>query len=243
MAPITVRGVKPFTWSYSKMKNFDACPKKHYETDVLKSVKEPDSETLKWGNTVHAGLAAYIEARDKAKKGLIADAGPIMTGLEPYKHHVENFLHGEGIIYVEQKLAITKDFAACGYFDPTVWFRAAGDAIKINHDVGLIVDWKTGKILEDSLQLALSAACVFAKHPEVQAVRSEFVWLKENATTREDFFRSDMPAIWRAVWPRIEELEHAHKTTTYPAKPGGLCEKYCAVKSCSHNGHRGGRIA
>jgi hypothetical protein len=77
---------------------------------------------------------------------------------------------------------------------------------------------------------------VFAHHPEVKKVRSEFIWLKEDATTRADFTREGMADIWRNVWPRVEALENAHTTMTYPAKPGPLCKRWCPVHVCPHHG-------
>ena len=226
MASITTRGIKPFTWSYSKLKNFETCPKRHYEVDLAKSVKEDESDSLLWGNQVHTHMAARCgEKRTPLPKS--------MTIYEPW---AERVVTSEGTILVEQRLALTLDFGDCGFFDANVWFRGVGDVIKLNGPVALTLDWKTGKILEDSVQLALTAACIFARFPEVKKVRSEFIWLKDNATTREDFTPADMPGLWKALWPRLEAMEHAHKTTTYMAKPGGLCKNYCPVSSCPHWG-------
>jgi hypothetical protein len=55
------RSTKPFAWSYSKLKNFEACPKRHYHVDIAKDFKEADSEALLWGNRVHKGLAIALE--------------------------------------------------------------------------------------------------------------------------------------------------------------------------------------
>jgi hypothetical protein len=228
MAIVTRRmgGPKPFTWSYSRLKNFEACPKKHFHVDIAKDIKEPDSEQLKWGNLVHDALAKRCGEKRT----------PLPTGMEKYEHWADKLVTSQGIIHVENKLALAKDFSACGFFDDNVWFRAVGDVIKINGSVALIIDWKTGKIVEDSVQLALSAACVFAKFPELKKIRSRFVWLKEQATSDQDFTPEDMPGLWKSLWPRIEQLEHAHNTTTYPAVQGGLCRNWCPVKSCPHNG-------
>lgn len=226
MAPITTRvGPRPFTWSYSRLKNFEACPKKHFEVEIAKNVKEPDGESLKWGNAVHEAFANRLSKNQAFPEGM-----------EMYEPWAQKLLTSPGNVYVENKLALTKDFAACEFFAHNVWFRAVGDVIKVNGDVALIVDWKTGKILEDSVQLALSAACVFAKYPEVKRIRSRFAWLKENATTDEDFTPEDMPNLWKHLWPRIEALEHAHNTTTYPASPSGLCKRFCPVASCPYFG-------
>ena len=54
---------KPFAWSYSRLKNFEVCPKRHYEIDIAKNIKEEESEALLWGNTVHRSCA------DRLSKG------------------------------------------------------------------------------------------------------------------------------------------------------------------------------
>lgn len=96
--------------------------------------------------------------------------------------------------------------------------------------------WKTGKILEDGVQLALMAQCVFAHHPEVEKLRTEFIWLKEDATTRADFTRGDMVAVWAGLLPRVTTLQNAHETMSFPPRPGGLCKRWCVVDSCPHRG-------
>jgi hypothetical protein len=229
--------LKPFAWSYSKLKNFETCPKRHWHVDINKDVKEEEGEALLWGNEVHKALANRI-----------AKNAALPAGMDKFERWVQKVVTGQGNpgvqVLVEQQLAINKDFGKTGWFpsdakragtgDP--WYRGIGDVIKIVGPVALIVDWKTGKILEDSQQLALMAACVFAHYPEVQKVRSLFVWLKDDAETKEDFHRNDMAAMWKHLWPRIEALKHAHDTTTYPAKPGPLCRRYCPVTACPHHG-------
>jgi hypothetical protein len=216
---------KPFSWSYSKIKNFETCPKRYWHLDVQRDVKEEEGESLQWGNMVHKALAERV-----------AKGTPLPKGMEPYEKWAERMLHGGGEILVEQKLAINKDFGPCSWFGDEAWFRGIGDVIKIVGTVALVADYKTGKIIEDGSQLALMAACVFAHHPEVQKIRSEFIWLKEDATTRADFARTDMPNVWRNIIPRVEALEHAHVRTEFPPKPGGLCRRYCPIKVCPHNG-------
>jgi hypothetical protein len=236
---VTIRhgGPKPFSWSYSKLKNYEVCPKRTWHIDHKKDVKEEEGESLLWGNQVHKALA------DRISKGVA-----LPKGMEKWEAWALKMIAGAGNpnvkLLVEQQLAINADFGATAWFpsdadkagtgDP--WYRGIGDVIKIVGPVALIIDWKTGKIIEDSQQLALMAACLFAHHPEVQKVRSEFIWLKENAETRADFDRADMPKMWAHLWPRIEALKNAVETTTFPAKPGGLCKRYCPVKACPHHG-------
>ena len=228
---------KPFSWSYSRLKNFESCPKKHWHVDIAKDFKEEESQQLADGNAAHDALARRISA------GVPIPPGFGQATVDLYEAWAARVSVGQGehnvAIYVEQKLCITKEFTHSGYFDKGAWFRGIGDVIKVvmtrAGGVALVVDWKTGKIIEDSVQLALMAQCIFATYP-VDRVRSEFVWLKEDASTSQTFSRADMPEFWAGLWPRIEQLEHAHNTTTYPAKPGGLCKKYCPVRDCPYYG-------
>jgi hypothetical protein len=218
---------KPFSWSYSKLKNYETCPSRYYHVDVRKTFKEDDdNENLKWGNMVHAALA----------KRLHEDV-PLPKGMQEYEKWCARIRAGSGYqLLVEQKLAIDSNFGASSWFGDGAWYRGVADAIKVVGPVALVVDWKTGKIIEDSVQLALMAACVFAHHPQVEKLRAEFIWLKEDATTRLDIARSDMPKFWSSTLPRVAQLEHAHKTTAFPAKPSGLCKRFCVVSSCPHHG-------
>ena len=226
MALITTRNKpKSFSWSYSKIKNYETCPKRHFHCDIAKDVKEEESEQLAWGNEVHKHLALRIAKGEK-----------LPAGMQAYDKWCTPILTSTGNILVEQKLAITKDFGPCSWFSDEAWFRGIGDVIKIVGPVALIADWKTGKIIEDSAQLALMAACVFAHYPEVVKVRSEFIWLKEDATTRQDFHRNNMPAFWATMLPRVKILQEASEKQIYPAKPSHLCRKWCPVSSCPHHG-------
>jgi hypothetical protein len=228
---------KPFAWSYSKLKNFEVCPKRHYNVDVIKAFKEEEGEALQWGNAVHKALA------NRCGKGKM----PLPHPMAGYEKWAERVTSGSNVtILVEQQLAIDEDFAPTKWFDKDAeragqgrpWYRGIADVLKISSSgqVALAIDWKTGKIIDDAPQLALLAACIFAHHPNVLKVRSEFIWLKENASTRQDFRRDEMAVIWKGLWPRIEALRLAHETLNYPPKPGFLCRRYCPVTSCVHHG-------
>ena len=217
---------KPFSFSYTKLKNFETCPKRHFHYDVAKDIVEPEGESLQYGNAVHEALANALIGK--------ADLPNHLKTFQPWVDQVLNTKHDK--LLVEQQLAITNEFEPCEWFGKDAWYRAKTDVVKITGRVALAIDWKTGKIQEDGSQLALMAQCVFAHHPEVQKIRTEFVWLKEDATTRADFARDDMAKVWAGILPRVKLLQHAHETTTFPPKPGGLCRKWCSVTSCPHQG-------
>lgn len=226
--PITTRSTpKEWAWSYSKLKNYEICPKRHFHIDIAKDVKEEESEQLAYGNNLHTHLANYV-----SKNVMI----PVPYNTPINQKWADIIRDAPGTTLVEQKYAIRRDHTPCTYFDHQTWYRGIGDVVKLMGQVGLIIDWKTGKIVEDSVQLALMAQCMFSHYPELQAVRAEFIWLKEDATTRQNFHRADMIPFWNSMKGRVDTLENASKTMTYPPKPGYLCRKWCPVTGCPHQG-------
>lgn len=225
--PSTTYGAKgkPFAWSYSKIKNYRACPKKHFHVDVAKDYKEDESEILTWGNEVHAALAKRL----KDKTGLPAT----MVQWEKLAAGIEKM---PGTLYVEQKYGLKADYTGCEFFGDGVWYRGIADVVAINDVRGMAVDWKLGKIIEDSMQLALMAACLFGHFPQLQQVDTVFFWLKDDAVTHQVFTRPDMISVWGAILPEVAQLQEAYRTMTFPPKPGGLCRKWCPVRSCPYNG-------
>jgi hypothetical protein len=219
---------KEWAWSFSKLKNYETCPKRHYEIDLQKAFAEKQEAggPLDYGKRVHEALAAALK-----NKAPIADAD--LSYLQPWADRV---LAGPGRILVEQKYAITRQFQPTAYFAPNVWYRGVGDVVQIAEPVAFVLDWKTGKIKVDSVQLMLMAQCIFAHFPAVQKVRSEFVWLQEDCTTPEYYTRQDVADAWFGLLERVGAMENAAKTMTYPPKPSGLCRNHCVVTSCPFHG-------
>jgi hypothetical protein len=221
------RATKDWSWSYSKLKNFEVCPKKHYEVDLAKTYVETQSDdpdsALNWGNRVHDAFKRALTGQEPLPAEMVAVG---------YQKWVDRVLKGPGDLLVEQKYAINRQFQKTSYFANDAWYRGIGDVVRLDKDIALILDWKTGKILEDSVQLMLMAQCLFSHYPALRYVRSEFVWLKEDCTTPELFSRQEVADQWVQLIERVNALEHASKTMTYPPKPGYLCKKYCPVESC-----------
>jgi hypothetical protein len=219
---------KPFAWSYSKLKNYESCPKRYFHVDVERSIKEEESDQLAYGNAIHKALANAISGKEPLP--------PTFKSVQPWVDKVCGGVMPNATLLVENQLAITEDLNPTEWFGKDAWYRGIADVIKIAGPVAVVLDWKTGKILEDGIQLALMAQCVFAHHPSVQKIRTEFVWLKEDATTRADFARDDMVKVWAGLLPRVTTLKNAHDGMNFPPKPNGLCRRFCPVKQCPHNG-------
>lgn len=239
-------GKKAFSWSYSKLKNYENCPKKHYEIDVAKNYTE-STAALDEGNRVHRSFAgAILKARGLPAVGAGNDRvepGPLADDLKEFDYLIKQVVDGPGEVLVEQQLAITEQFQPCEWFARNTWTRAKVDAIRLDGPVGFLWDWKTGKMKHDSIQLFLAAQAVFAHHPQVKLLKTRFVWLTECTPDQPDegftddlWHRRDMAAEWPAVLERVARIKEAARTLTYEPKPGGLCRAYCPVLSCPYHG-------
>ena len=216
---------KKFTWSFSRLRNFETCPKRHLEIDILKNYREEIAPggPLEWGGRVHKALELALG------KGV-----PLPPEMKDYQKYVDMVGKLPGKLFVEQKYAITVDFGPTQYFAPNVWYRGIGDVVKIAGTRGTILDWKTGAIKVDSVQLMLMAQCLFSHFPQIQRVHTGYIWLKDDATTVEVYDRRDMASSWVGLLDRVAQLEHAAATQSYPPKPSGLCIRWCPVVSCPH---------
>lgn len=215
-------------WSFSALESFETCPKKHFHTRVVKGVPEPPGEAASFGLLVHKVLEERLKG------------GPEITGAfacyEPYAVKVMSLVRPGGTLSAEQKIALTRDLKPTSWFAKDVWFRAVLDFGVDNGRTFITGDWKTGKHKPSSQQLELGAAAVAAVIPSAEVFRNIFLWLKEKKTDMATMTRDQAEGVWEKFVPRVERIDLAIQNGDWPAKPNGLCRKYCPVKSCKHNG-------
>lgn len=219
----------PVAWSYSSLSAFETCPKRYYLTKVSKEVKEPQTSATLWGNQVHKALELRITKHTPLPDG--------MQEFEPIAASVAAKAQG-GKIEAEQKMALTKTFTPTSWFGKDVWVRGITDFTIIKNGTAFIGDWKTGKPNPESAQLRLTAAMTMHQKPYINKVINAFVWLKTGEVTHETFTREDIPAIWQDFMPRTQRLDEAMESGKFPARPSGLCRKWCPVGKdrCEHCG-------
>lgn len=215
---------KSFSWSFSKLKNFKTCAKRHYEVDIQKNFQD-GSEQLVWGNEVHDALAKACAGKSS-----------LPATMKDYQKWVDLVQQGGGELRVEQKYAITADFQPTEFFSPRAWYRGIADVVRVDGPVALAIDWKTGQIKHDSIQLMLMASCIFAFYPRVQRVKTEFIWLKDDCHTDDTFDRATIRDEWIGVLEDVHQYETAVKTLSFPPNPGPLCRRHCPVLSCPFHG-------
>jgi hypothetical protein len=216
---------KAFAWSYSQLKAYETCAFQWQQVQLLKNFKGVEGPELLWGNRVHHAIAASL------KNGTV-----LPDEMRPYQSWLDSIRALPGTLYVEQKYAITKAFAPCDYFAPGVWFRGIGDVVVINGSVALCVDWKTGKVLDDPVQLMLMAQLIFSHFPKVKRVQVQFIWLKFDCSSEQIVTRRDIANNWLGLIDRVRAMTEAYETDNFPKNPSGLCRKHCPVRSCQYWG-------
>lgn len=212
-------------WSYSHLEKFATCPKQFYHTNVIKDVVSPPTEATIWGKRVHDAFEARIK-----------DGTPLPEGMRHWEKLARKIEGIDGDKFPEIKFAITKAFQPTSWDDS--WSRGIADLVVIKAKNALVFDYKTGK-RKPSEQLDLYAAYIFAHYPEVKSVKTGFIWLKEHKVDTKKFDRAELPIIWGHFIPQVARLESAHTRDSWPAKPSGLCNGWCPVKSCQHFKERG----
>lgn len=205
-------------WSYSSLQAFETCSRRYYLTRIAKLVKEPQTEATMWGNEVHKALEHAV-AGTKALTPTFAQYQPI----------VERLRASPGKKYTEQKFGLTSAFKPTQFFGKDVWFRGVLDLTIVTPKIGIVLDYKTGKVKTDGDQLKLFAAATFAQHPYLETVKTGYLWLANDKITTQDFKKEDIPVVWQEFIPRIKRMELAQEEDKWLPNPSGLCKAWCPV--------------
>ncbi len=231
---------RPLPWSHSAMSDFLNCPKQYYHKRVAKDVQDSQGEAALWGDQVHK----FFEASILQFNGDTPAADEIwatlrLQGMDPdesfkvYVPYLESVLAlPRDVILPERQYAIGKDLKPCDWFDKEVWCRGIIDVLILKGDKAYALDWKTGKRKEGSKQLRLFALMVFLHHPEIQSVKTGFVWLKEGLSDYETFYRREEADLWQSFVGDLAKYNAAFKADVWTPRKSGLCRGWCPVTGC-----------
>ena len=215
-----------FTWSYSNLNSFEQCPKRHWHLKVQKDYKEEEGEHLVYGKQVHKAL------EDRVSKNT-----PLPLHLRHLDDICASICNRGAEVSTEVRLALNRDFRPVAFFAPDVWVRAVLDLVLINGSNAVAIDWKTGaKVNDDFTQLELAAAILMHTMEELENVSLGFVFTQVGTTLRSSIARADLTNVWNSILPRVRRMESSFHGSDFPARPCGLCRKYCPVTACPHNG-------
>jgi CRISPR/Cas system-associated exonuclease Cas4 (RecB family) len=226
MSDTLTTDIKPFTWSYSVLKNYETCPRRYYAYNVARDVTEPESDAIRQGHAVHEAFEARVKSGQE-----------LPLGMGMHEPMLAKLASAPGKVYAEQKLGLTAEFKPTTFFGKGVWFRIVLDYTNVRPDyTATVIDYKTGRPMEDLTQLQLSAATLFAHEPKLTRVKAALVFTAHERVETAEFVRSDVTEIWGDILPRVNKVVQARQRDHYPPKPGGLCRRWCAVASCPFHG-------
>lgn len=221
---------KPFAWSYSRLKAYEDCPRRYYETSVLKDKwPEARSEQLDWGDQAHKALAGALRGTPLSRKWQL---------YQPWVDKVAA-IEGERLVEDDCRWAIDRQFKPVPWFAKDVWLRCIADVVIFNptKPAAVVYDWKAGKSSNvDPMQLTLTSLMLLAQFPKLRAVGSSFIWLQEDYETKQTLYRTDAADHWALLMPRVERLQEAVMKENFPPQPGRFCRNWCPVKSCEYYG-------
>ena len=209
------------THSFSSIKMYENCPKRYYHQRIRKEVQDKGSDATIYGERIHEAL----EHRLESKVGLPKES----EGYEVLCRGIEKTARG-GTLLVEQKLTLSEDLTPTGWWDGDAWVRSILDVLVLHNDTAVVMDWKTGKRRPDFTQLELFALQVFSHFPDIDKVKSSFLWLKDMQMDSKTYYRDELGSMWGSLLQRISRIEQSLAHDKWPPKPSGLCN-YCPAKN------------
>ena len=217
---------RPLVFSYTFLHTYSAvCPHQAYRRYILKDQPYSETPAMKWGNDVHTAFEFRLTGRK-----------PLPETMRQWEHFAIPF-DGRNV-RPEQKLGLTVQGTATGYFDNNVWLRGKIDAPIIatvpEPYNAYICDWKTGSSkYEDPFELEVGALLLHAKYPSLKKIHAQYAWLKEDRLSQV-YDVSDTAGTWRVVNETVRQIEADRQSGQFKKKKSGLCG-WCSVADCENN--------
>jgi len=121
------------------------------------------------------------------------------------------------------------------FWDNNSWFRGAIDLYYVKDDIGIVVDWKSGKdhSEEDDFgidQAMMYAIYIFSKYPTIKEVKAFFVFVEHNTEKRIIFSRSKLNSYLKHFYTKTKTIE---TDSIFKEEVSALCE-YCDFHNHNH---------
>lgn len=211
--------------SFSRLSTFEQCPAQFDYLYVSKRVQSTTNEAADYGDRVHKVLEA--KGKGTLDEAALTDEG--RSTLQQWGAVVDKITARPGEKYFEYQMAVNRQLQPVDWFAKDVWIRSIADVLVVDGDTAYCLDYKTGKVKDNPTQLQLFAAMVMWHFPQVNTVKTSFIWLKFNETTNAKYERRYLDALWRALEPRFDKVQEVINLGVFDTKPSGLCP-WCPAK-------------
>lgn len=200
MSEIVVNPNKPrMALSYSRLSDFNQCPRKFYLKYVEKAAnfqmkQEDKSIYLVRGDNVHKALESYLVKR---KSGEAAIPPSSLAEVEQTRPLIDKYIEAFGIdnVHPEAQVSINDEWKQVDWFDKKSYYRAIFDLICLAPTLAIIGDYKTGKFKdyapENGMgQLELSSAIALSLW-DIDKVKTIYFYVDHKKTLQKEYGRND----------------------------------------------------
>lgn len=211
----------PWPLSFLQLNDYLNCPKKMNHKHVAKDAAETKSWAQKEGIGAHEALKRYMRLGE-----------PLPPEYASYELAARALRDRHETKHIELGLGCTADGRPCGFFDPECRLRGRVDVCVASPPNGLIVDWKTGKPWEDSLELKLQALLLRIHYPDLERFTAGYYWLRENRMGKLHLIE-DVQRVWGNVYSWSIGIANRIALNDWPADENPLCPWCpCSKEQC-----------
>lgn len=217
--------------SHSRLNDFQQCPLKFKLKYLEKAfpVEDPNkSPHLVRGGNVHKQLENYVVKKISGQAEIPPSTLPEVENTKPM---IDKFFLEFETVMPEAKLAVNSSWSKVDWFDSDAYYRAQIDLIAMSDNVGLVVDWKTGKVNDYSGyggQLHLTAAMVMSVFPQFEELTTAYAYVDHKRTYPIQFQRAELPAL---VEHFDNESKRVNSEKEWGPTPNEFCNWCAATKS------------
>lgn len=222
------------TWSFSSLKDFEACPYRVYLDQVQRVPREEESDDpahpLQRGNRVHKEAEDFIQ-------GL----GPLTKDLRKFEPELERMRESfeAGTVEVEQQWGYTGDWCTTTWFESDCQLRVKCDVVEhLDLTTVRITDWKTGKSMGNEVkhrqQAQLYAVAGMLRYPKVVGAEAVMAYTDEGKSVAKTYTRDSLTPLLAGWTRRAAKMLGA---VTFSPKPNrGNC-RFCRHRSIEDGGN------
>jgi PD-(D/E)XK nuclease superfamily len=212
---------RKLVYTYTMLSAYKNCGHQMYRRYVKKDIPYAETEAMRWGKEIHTAF----EHRVGAGKSLPVTMQQWEEFAKPYD--------GRNAV-TEQKLGITKQGRATGFWDNDCWFRGIVDLTLRTDAKAFVNDWKSGSAkFEDPFELEIGALLLKAKYPELNVVKGCYTWLKDHRVSQV-YDLSHFKDTWNEINRLVNEIEADRGKGQFEKKRSGLCHGWCDVRDCEN---------
>jgi CRISPR/Cas system-associated exonuclease Cas4 (RecB family) len=215
------------SWSYSRLADYEQCPRK-FKFKHLDKVKEEQSPAMARGNEIHDSLEGFVMGHKKnVPKELVATMGTLLDRVKEMKKNKA---------IPEKQVAFNKKWQVVGWFAEDAWLRVMVDisGYDAKKKIAYGADYKSGKIkeVEHADQLELYGIYCLVEYPDAESAEVQAFYVDHgHAGSPIVLKREDLQRLKKKWEKRVAPM---FKDRIFKPKPGSLC------KWCSFSGRKGG---